>query len=74
MLLYFQVVNCLMRWVRNKDSELHGLVAGFVAGWSMMFYKSSSVAMYMASKLAEVGFIFDHSFTKIFKIINQYIL
>ncbi len=55
--LYFvhmQAVNCLLRWLRNEDNELHGLLAGFVAGLSMMWYKSSTIAMYFASKLVEV--------------------
>ena len=54
-LFLFQAVNCSLRWLRNEDNELHGLLAGFVAGFSMMWYKSSTIAMYFASKLVEVG-------------------
>ncbi|XP_011435666.2 transmembrane protein 135 isoform X2 [Magallana gigas] len=50
----FKIVNCLLRWLRNKDSEVHGLLAGFLAGWSMLWYKSSTIALYTAYKLAEV--------------------
>jgi len=50
----FQAVNCLLRWVRNKDDDLHGMVAGFLAGWSMLWYKSQTIALYAAFKLAEV--------------------
>ncbi|XP_062601770.1 transmembrane protein 135-like isoform X1 [Saccostrea cucullata] len=50
----FKCVNCLMRWMRNKDSEMYGLLAGFLAGWSMLWYKSSTIALYTAYKLAEV--------------------
>ncbi|KAL5009518.1 hypothetical protein ScPMuIL_011823 [Solemya velum] len=49
----FRGVNCLLRWLRNHDSSLHGLLAGFLAGWSMLWYKSSTVALYAATKLAE---------------------
>ncbi|XP_041088551.1 transmembrane protein 135-like [Polyodon spathula] len=48
-----QGTSCFLRWVRNLDDELHALVAGFLAGISMMFYKSTSISMYLASKLVE---------------------
>ena len=57
LLLHFQAVSCLCRWVRDKDHQLHGLLAGFLAGWSMLFYRSSSIAMYVAIKLSEVSII-----------------
>lgn len=50
----YNAVCCLCRWVRGKDHQLHGLLAGFLAGWSMLFYKSSSIAMYAAIKLTEI--------------------
>ncbi|XP_060597965.1 transmembrane protein 135-like isoform X2 [Ruditapes philippinarum] len=50
----YRVLNCLLRWLREKDEALHGLVAGFVAGWSMLFYKSQTVALYTALKLSEM--------------------
>ncbi len=50
----FQAVSCLYRWITNKDHKINGLIAGFFAGWSMMFYKSSSIAMYLSIKLVEV--------------------
>ena len=50
-----QAVNCLLRWVRRKDEACHGMVAGFLAGCSSYFYKSSTIALFSASKLAEVG-------------------
>jgi len=49
-----QLCHCLLRWIRNKDSPIHSLISGFVAGWSMLWYKSSTVAMWTTSKLAEV--------------------
>lgn len=33
------------------------LYAGFLAGMSMMFYKSTSISTYLASKLVEVKYI-----------------
>lgn len=63
-------MNCLCRWVRNKDSELHGLLAGFLAGWSMLFYKSSSVAMYVATKLAEVCLLINMEMLVAFMLIH----
>ncbi|XP_064594314.1 transmembrane protein 135-like [Liolophura sinensis] len=50
----FRAVSCVLRWVRDKDEELHGLVAGFLAGASMMWYKSVTITLYMATKLAEI--------------------
>ncbi|XP_018105859.1 transmembrane protein 135-like isoform X2 [Xenopus laevis] len=49
----YKGTSCFLRWVRNLDDELHALVAGFLAGISMMFYKSTSISMYLASKLVE---------------------
>ncbi|XP_023367424.1 transmembrane protein 135 isoform X2 [Otolemur garnettii] len=45
--------SCFLRWVRNLDDELHAIIAGFLAGISMMFYKSTTISMYLASKLVE---------------------
>ncbi|XP_052811292.1 transmembrane protein 135-like isoform X2 [Mya arenaria] len=50
----YRALNCVLRWLRDRDDSLHGLVAGFVAGWSMMYYKSSTIALYTASKVAEM--------------------
>ncbi|XP_033741131.1 transmembrane protein 135-like isoform X2 [Pecten maximus] len=50
----FRAVNCCLRRARNSDSELHGLLAGFLAGWSMLWYKSVTLSLYTAFKLAEV--------------------
>ncbi|XP_052090112.1 transmembrane protein 135-like isoform X2 [Mytilus californianus] len=50
----FRAVNCLLRWLRDKDDSLHGMVAGFLAGWSMLWYKSQTIALYAAFKLAEI--------------------
>ncbi|KAJ8276680.1 hypothetical protein COCON_G00084320 [Conger conger] len=49
----YKGTSCFLRWVRNLDDELHALVAGFLAGISMFFYKSTSISMYLFSKLVE---------------------
>uniref|UniRef100_A0A452J743 Transmembrane protein 135 n=1 Tax=Gopherus agassizii TaxID=38772 RepID=A0A452J743_9SAUR len=49
----YKGTSCFLRWVRNLDDELHALIAGSLAGISMMFYKSTTISMYLASKLVE---------------------
>uniref|UniRef100_A0A8C7YHA7 Transmembrane protein 135 n=1 Tax=Oryzias sinensis TaxID=183150 RepID=A0A8C7YHA7_9TELE len=49
----YKGASCLLRWIRNIDDELHALVAGFLAGISMFFYKSTTISMYLFSKLVE---------------------
>ncbi|XP_033001985.1 transmembrane protein 135 [Lacerta agilis] len=49
----YKGTSCFLRWIRNLDDELHALIAGSLAGMSMMFYKSTTISMYLASKLVE---------------------
>ncbi|XP_054610962.1 transmembrane protein 135 isoform X2 [Dunckerocampus dactyliophorus] len=49
----YKGTSCLLRWLRDIDDELHALVAGSLAGISMFFYKSTSISMYLFSKLVE---------------------
>uniref|UniRef100_A0A7N9CBC5 Transmembrane protein 135 n=1 Tax=Macaca fascicularis TaxID=9541 RepID=A0A7N9CBC5_MACFA len=49
----YKGTSCFLRWIRNLDDELHAIIAGFLAGISMMFYKSTTISMYLASKLVE---------------------
>ncbi|KAM6986288.1 transmembrane protein 135 [Aplochiton taeniatus] len=49
----YKGTSCVLRWVRNVDDELHALIAGFLAGISMFFYKSTTISMYLFSKLVE---------------------
>ncbi|KAL2094397.1 hypothetical protein ACEWY4_009116 [Coilia grayii] len=49
----YKGTSCFLRWVRNLDDELHALIAGFLAGISMFFYRSTSISMYLFSKLVE---------------------
>ena len=50
----FRVVSCALRWFTNQNSKWHSLAAGFFSGWSMIFYKSSTIAMYLNFKLIEI--------------------
>lgn len=47
-------VLCGLRWIRNKDSPLHGLLAGAVAGASMKFYPSVAIGLYIASQFVDM--------------------
>ncbi|XP_012671956.1 transmembrane protein 135 [Clupea harengus] len=49
----YKGTSCFLRWVRNLDDELHALIAGFLAGISMLFYRSTTISMYLFSKLVE---------------------
>ncbi|XP_041657391.1 transmembrane protein 135 [Cheilinus undulatus] len=49
----YKGMSCLLRWVRNIDDELNALIAGFLAGTSMFFYKSTTITMYLFTKLVE---------------------
>ncbi|XP_062869890.1 transmembrane protein 135 [Trichomycterus rosablanca] len=49
----YKGTSCLLRWLHNLDDELHALLAGFLAGTSMFFYKSTTISMYLFSKLVE---------------------
>uniref|UniRef100_A0A671R9B7 Transmembrane protein 135 n=1 Tax=Sinocyclocheilus anshuiensis TaxID=1608454 RepID=A0A671R9B7_9TELE len=49
----YKGTSCLLRWMCNLDDELHALIAGFLAGTSMFFYKSTTISMYLFSKLVE---------------------
>ncbi|XP_044078722.1 transmembrane protein 135 [Siniperca chuatsi] len=49
----YKGTSCLLRWLRNIDDELHALIAGFLAGTSMFFYKSTTISMYLFTKLVE---------------------
>ena len=53
--LLLQMSQCALRWLRQVDARAHAAVSGLVAGCSMLWYPSASIALYMASKLLEVG-------------------
>jgi len=49
----FRVISCSLRWLTNQNDKFHSLIAGFFSGWSMLFYKSSTIALYLNFKLLE---------------------
>ncbi|XP_071819531.1 transmembrane protein 135-like isoform X2 [Apostichopus japonicus] len=54
----FRLIMCLLRWVRNKDSPVHALIAGFLSGLSSVAYRSNAIALYFASRVIENLFFF----------------
>lgn len=50
----FKIVEWVLGCLRRKRDEVNALIAGGLAGLSMMFYKSSTIALYLASKMSEV--------------------
>lgn len=61
----YRALCCLYRWLTNTDNGLSGLISGFFAGWSMMYYKSSSIALYFNFKLLEVLWMLGVSHKKL---------
>ncbi len=53
----YRAFSCLYRWLTNTNNDLSGLISGFFAGWSMIYYKSSSLALYFNFKLLEVSLL-----------------
>ncbi|EGG21868.1 hypothetical protein DFA_01754 [Cavenderia fasciculata] len=49
----FKGVNCLLRAIRQKEDGYNSAIAGFVAGASMMFSKSTEVALYLFARALE---------------------
>ncbi|CAH3152605.1 unnamed protein product [Porites lobata] len=50
----FKNVEWVLGNLRKKSDEINALFAGGLAGLSMMFYKSSTIALYLASKMSEI--------------------
>ncbi|CAH3016983.1 unnamed protein product [Porites evermanni] len=50
----FKNVEGVLGNLRKKSDEINALFAGGLAGLSMMFYKSSTIALYLASKMSEI--------------------
>lgn len=55
---FFRIIMCLLRWIRNKDSPFHALLAGFLSGLSSFAYRSNAITLYFASRIAENLFFF----------------
>ncbi|CAK8678709.1 unnamed protein product [Clavelina lepadiformis] len=51
----FRACNCSLRWLLDRDiPALHGALSGAVAGTTLYFYRSTSIALYFFFKLMEV--------------------
>ncbi|CAH1226151.1 TMEM135 [Branchiostoma lanceolatum] len=50
----FKFVSCFLRWIRDQDSEIHAIPAGFLAGLCMFFYPSWTISLYLTLKLGEL--------------------
>lgn len=49
----YRFVSCLLRWGSDGRSDWHALPAGLLAGLSMFWYPSPSMALYLVWKLIE---------------------
>ncbi|KAH9381719.1 hypothetical protein HPB48_010538 [Haemaphysalis longicornis] len=49
----YRLVSCLLRWSSDGRSDWHALPAGLLAGLSMFWYPSPSMALYLVWKLIE---------------------
>ncbi|KAK5582356.1 hypothetical protein RB653_003939 [Dictyostelium firmibasis] len=49
----FKGINCLLRAIRGKEDGLNSIIAGFIAGSSMMFSKSTEMALYLFARALE---------------------
>ncbi|XP_064474216.1 transmembrane protein 135-like isoform X2 [Ornithodoros turicata] len=50
---FYRGSSCLLRWITGSNQDWHALPAGLVAGSSMFFYPSPSMALYLLWKLVE---------------------
>ncbi|GIY16841.1 transmembrane protein 135 [Caerostris darwini] len=53
----FRFVNCLLRWLFNKDQAVYALPAAFLGGLFMKFFPSSTISLYLMWKLIENGYL-----------------
>lgn len=60
-MLHVQGTCCAGRWWHGQDQAGHGAVAGALAGLSMYFYSSPSLALYTMWKVVEVSWPFSLS-------------
>lgn len=52
----FQFVEYLSAILRKRKDSFNSLVAGAVSGLSMLFYRSSTISLYLFTKMAEILF------------------
>ncbi|GFS57493.1 transmembrane protein 135 [Trichonephila inaurata madagascariensis] len=56
MFLYI-FVNCLLRWLFEKDQAIYAIPAAFLGGLFMKFFPSSTLSLYLMWKLIENGYL-----------------
>ncbi|XP_071954696.1 transmembrane protein 135-like isoform X2 [Antedon mediterranea] len=49
----FKTLCCTFRWFRKTDHPIHGLIAGFAAGLSSVFYRSTTTTLYFLLKILQ---------------------
>eukprot|EP00794_Sanderia_malayensis_P000439 gene439-1080_t len=54
MILLFRISEYIMYKIRGKKDEWNSFIAGGISGLSMLFQRSSSIALYILSKVGEV--------------------
>ncbi|KFM60938.1 Transmembrane protein 135, partial [Stegodyphus mimosarum] len=52
----FRGINCLLRWIFNRDHPAYAVPAAFLGGLFMKFFPSSTLSLYLMWKLIEVGY------------------
>uniref|UniRef100_A0A914EJE0 Transmembrane protein 135 N-terminal domain-containing protein n=1 Tax=Acrobeloides nanus TaxID=290746 RepID=A0A914EJE0_9BILA len=55
--LLYHSSKCIMHRVLNKESNLISATSGFISGASMMFYPSTSIALYVFWKCVEIYYL-----------------
>eukprot|EP01113_Clastostelium_recurvatum_P023114 TRINITY_DN2763_c0_g1_i1.p1 TRINITY_DN2763_c0_g1~~TRINITY_DN2763_c0_g1_i1.p1 ORF type:complete len:282 (+),score=49.85 TRINITY_DN2763_c0_g1_i1:375-1220(+) len=53
-------INCLMRYIRKTEDGLNSIVAGFLAGTSLVFFRSNELALYLLVRALESAFNAAH--------------
>ncbi|GFV37523.1 transmembrane protein 135 [Trichonephila clavipes] len=53
----FRFVNCLLRWLFEKDQAIYAIPAAFLGGLFMKFFPSSTLSLYLMWKLIENGYL-----------------
>ncbi|GFV26082.1 transmembrane protein 135, partial [Trichonephila clavipes] len=49
----YRIINCLLRWLFEKDQAIYALPAAFLGGIFMKFYPSTSLSLYLMWKLIQ---------------------
>lgn len=49
-----QGLSCILRWYSNGDERWHALPAGFLAGISLHYFRSSTLVLYVIWRVIDV--------------------